>query len=120
MILILQSKNFAISIYSYDLLGKDFAQLITGWSNGKIDCRCISSGEVLFKDVMPHGIAGIVEGDYRSVGKADLICVSVEGEGYLDLLAKKKIFLMMIILQLEVILLQKLLRTYQAAVKIKK
>ncbi|KAK9738481.1 Ciliary BBSome complex subunit 2, N-terminal [Popillia japonica] len=75
-----KSKNFAISIYNYDLLGKGTAQLITGWSNGKIDCRCITTGEVLFKDIMPHGIAGIVEGDYRSIGKADLICVSIEGE----------------------------------------
>lgn len=56
-------------------------QLITGWSNGKVDCRSIKTGEVLFKDSMGHGCAGIVEGDYRSVGKTDLICVSVEGEG---------------------------------------
>lgn len=30
---------------------------------------------------MPQGAAGIAEGDYRSIGKTDLICVSVEGEG---------------------------------------
>lgn len=30
---------------------------------------------------MPQGAAGIVEGDYRSIGKTDLICVSVGGEG---------------------------------------
>ncbi|KRT85660.1 hypothetical protein AMK59_441, partial [Oryctes borbonicus] len=77
-----KSKNFAISTYSYDLLGKGYTQLITGWSNGKIDCRCVLTGEVLFKDVMPHGMAGIVEGDYRSIGKTDLICVSVDGEGF--------------------------------------
>nr|CAI5826975.1 unnamed protein product [Callosobruchus analis] len=29
---------------------------------------------------MGAGIAGIVEGDYRSVGKNDLICVSTSGE----------------------------------------
>ncbi|XP_022913757.2 BBSome complex member BBS2-like [Onthophagus taurus] len=75
-----KSKNFAISIHTYDLLGKGNSQLITGWSNGKIDCRSILTGEVLFKDNMDHGIAGIVEGDYRSVGKNDLICVTVEGE----------------------------------------
>lgn len=68
-------------MYSYDLLGKGIAQLITGWSNGKIDCRSVITGEVLFKDTMPQSAAGIVEGDYRSIGKTDLICVSTEGEG---------------------------------------
>lgn len=70
-----------MSVCGYDLLGKGSTQLITGWSNGKIDCRAVTTGEVLFKDTMPQGAAGIVEGDYRSVGKADLICVSTDGEG---------------------------------------
>lgn len=78
---ILQSKNFAISLRCYDLLGQSSLQLITGWSNGKIDCRSVKTGEVLFKDVMNSGLAGIVEGDYRSNGKTDLICISMEGEG---------------------------------------
>lgn len=76
-----QSKNFAISIHVYDLLGHGFPQLVTGWSNGKIDCRSIKTGEVLFKDSLQHGTAGIAEADYRSLGKTDLICVSSDGEG---------------------------------------
>lgn len=72
-------------MYSYDLLGKGTPQLITGWSNGKIDCRSILTGEVLFKDTMQHGMAGLIEGDYRSVGKNDLISISVEGEGTLTI-----------------------------------
>ncbi|CAG9855973.1 unnamed protein product [Phyllotreta striolata] len=75
-----KSKHFAISIHYYDLLGQGAPQLITGWSNGKIDCRSIKTGEVLFKDSMNCGLSGIVEGDYRSIGKTDLICVSSEGE----------------------------------------
>ncbi|XP_048518125.1 Bardet-Biedl syndrome 2 protein homolog, partial [Dendroctonus ponderosae] len=76
-----KSKNFAVSMHQYDLLGQAAAQLITGWSNGKIDCRNFNTGEVLFKDSMPSSLAGIVEGDYRSMGRNDLICVSTEGEG---------------------------------------
>lgn len=78
-----QSKNVAISMYHYDLIGSGNSQLITGWSNGKIDCRSVTTGEVLFKDSLTHGAAGIVEADYRAIGKTDLICVSVEGEGIL-------------------------------------
>jgi hypothetical protein len=66
---------------NYDLLGQGSTQLITGWSNGKIDCRSTKTGEVLFKDTMTAGVAGVVEGDYRSVGKTDVICASSEGEG---------------------------------------
>ncbi|KAK4885882.1 hypothetical protein RN001_002153 [Aquatica leii] len=75
-----KSKNFAISMHYYDLLGQGTGQLITGWSNGKIDCRSIKTGEVLFKDAMKHSIAGIVDADYRSIGKTDLICLTIEGE----------------------------------------
>lgn len=70
-----------MSIHYYDLLGQSSPQLIVGWSNGNISCRSINTGDVLFKDDLNSGVAGIIEGDYRSIGKTDLICVSTEGEG---------------------------------------
>ncbi|XP_030766651.1 Bardet-Biedl syndrome 2 protein homolog [Sitophilus oryzae] len=76
----IKSKNFAVTMHQYDLLGYNTPQLLTGWSNGKIDCRIPKTGEVVFKDSMGAGVAGIVEGDYRSIGKNDLICISVDGE----------------------------------------
>lgn len=78
--ILLQSKHFAIGMQPYDLIGQGTPQLITGWSNGKIDCRSIKTGEVFFKDSMNAGVAGIIEGDYRSMGKSDVITVSQEGE----------------------------------------
>ncbi|XP_044745857.1 Bardet-Biedl syndrome 2 protein-like [Coccinella septempunctata] len=75
-----KSKNFAIDMQSYDLIGQGTPQLITGWSNGKMDCRSIKTGEVFFKDTMNSSVAGIVEGDYRSMGKTDVIALSQEGE----------------------------------------
>ncbi|XP_050507781.1 Bardet-Biedl syndrome 2 protein-like [Diabrotica virgifera virgifera] len=75
-----KSKHFAISLHYYDLLGQGTPQLVTGWSNGKVDFRSIKTGEVLFKDTMSSGVSGVVEGDYRSIGKNDLICISSEGE----------------------------------------
>nr|CAD7258626.1 unnamed protein product [Timema shepardi] len=76
------SKNRAMSIYAYDLDGDGVEELITGWSNGKIDARSSRTGEVMFKDNLNHAVAGITEGDYRMLGRSDLICCSVEGEGY--------------------------------------
>ncbi|XP_025832141.1 Bardet-Biedl syndrome 2 protein-like [Agrilus planipennis] len=39
----------------------------------------IKTGEILFKDVLEHGIAGIIEADYRSNGKSDLIVATING-----------------------------------------
>uniref|UniRef100_A0A671M754 BBSome complex member BBS2 n=1 Tax=Sinocyclocheilus anshuiensis TaxID=1608454 RepID=A0A671M754_9TELE len=81
----IKSKNHAMSIHAFDLNADGVAELITGWSNGKIDARSDRTGEVIFKDNFSSSVAGVVEGDYRMDGQIQLICSSVEGEvrGYL-------------------------------------
>lgn len=65
----------------YDIDGDGIDELITGWSNGKIDARNNRTGEIIFKDILGHGVAGIVTGDYRKAGRNQLIVVSQTGEG---------------------------------------
>ncbi|XP_010220772.1 PREDICTED: Bardet-Biedl syndrome 2 protein [Tinamus guttatus] len=81
----IKSKNHAMSIYAFDLNSDGVCELITGWSNGKVDARSDRTGEVIFKDNFASSIAGLVEGDYRMDGNTQLICCSVDGEvrGYL-------------------------------------
>ncbi|XP_046890773.1 Bardet-Biedl syndrome 2 protein homolog [Hypomesus transpacificus] len=81
----IKSKNHAMSIHAFDLNADGVVELITGWSNGKIDARSDRTGEVIFKDNFSAAVAGVVEGDYRMDGQIQLICTSVEGEvrGYL-------------------------------------
>ncbi|XP_062403688.1 Bardet-Biedl syndrome 2 protein homolog isoform X2 [Sardina pilchardus] len=81
----IKSKNHAMSIHAFDLNADGVVELITGWSNGKIDARSDRTGEVIFKDNFSSSVAGVVEGDYRMDGQIQLICTSVEGEvrGYL-------------------------------------
>ncbi|KAJ8281179.1 hypothetical protein GJAV_G00064420 [Gymnothorax javanicus] len=81
----IKSKNHAMSIHAFDLNGDGVVELITGWSNGKIDARSDRTGEVIFKDNFSSSVAGVVEGDYRMDGQVQLICASVDGEvrGYL-------------------------------------
>uniref|UniRef100_A0AAY5KKW3 Bardet-Biedl syndrome 2 protein homolog n=1 Tax=Esox lucius TaxID=8010 RepID=A0AAY5KKW3_ESOLU len=80
-----ESKNHAMSIHAFDLNADGVVELITGWSNGKIDARSDRTGEVIFKDNFSSSVAGVVEGDYRMDGQIQLICTSVDGEvrGYL-------------------------------------
>uniref|UniRef100_A0AAQ6ADG7 Bardet-Biedl syndrome 2 protein homolog n=1 Tax=Amphiprion ocellaris TaxID=80972 RepID=A0AAQ6ADG7_AMPOC len=80
-----ESKNHAMSIHAFDLNADGVVELITGWSNGKIDARSDRTGEVIFKDNFSSSVAGVVEGDYRLDGQKQLICTSTEGEvrGYL-------------------------------------
>lgn len=88
----IKSKNHAMSIYAFDLNADGVVELITGWSNGKIDARSERIGEVIFKDNFSASVAGVVEGDYRLDGHKQLICTSTEGEvrGYLPASKEQK------------------------------
>ncbi|KAF3425049.1 hypothetical protein E2986_06059 [Frieseomelitta varia] len=106
-----KSKHRVVVTRSFDLNGDGTPEVITGWNNGKVDARSFNNGEVIFKIQLSAGIAGIVEADYRRIGKSDLIVVSSAGEvrGYgsgstmdtpepgeiiRDLLAKKQVLQM--------------------------
>uniref|UniRef100_A0A8D2K7N5 BBSome complex member BBS2 n=1 Tax=Theropithecus gelada TaxID=9565 RepID=A0A8D2K7N5_THEGE len=88
----IKSKNHAMSIHAFDLNSDGVNELITGWSNGKVDARSDRTGEVIFKDNFSSAIASVVEGDYRMDGHMQLICCSVDGEirGYLPGTAEMK------------------------------
>ncbi|XP_017893284.1 Bardet-Biedl syndrome 2 protein homolog [Ceratina calcarata] len=106
-----KSKHRVVVTRSFDLNGDGIPEVITGWNNGKMDARLLNNGEVIFKIQLSAGVAGIVEADYRRIGKLDLIVVSSIGEvrGYAsgstmdtpepgepmrDLLAKKQVLQM--------------------------
>jgi Bardet-Biedl syndrome 2 protein len=81
----IKSKNQAVSLLSFDINNDGILELVTGWTNGKLDARNIENGEVLFRDNLIHSIAGILSADYNLDGIEELIVCTVEGEirGYI-------------------------------------
>ena len=77
-----KSKHEVTSIIGFDLDGDGEPELISGWSNGKFEVRSDTSGEVIFKDHLRNGasIASILQADYRSDGRTEVIVCSTEGE----------------------------------------
>lgn len=80
-----KSKSQPMCLHTFDMNSDGVPELVTGWSNGKIDIRSLQTGNIIFKDVFSSHIAGIVQADYRMDGQEELICCSVDGEvrGYL-------------------------------------
>jgi len=54
--------------------------LIIGWSNGRVEVRSDTSGEVLYKITLDHPIAKVLKGDYRMDETIQIIVVTVDGQ----------------------------------------
>ncbi|KAL0033983.1 hypothetical protein WJX79_001201 [Trebouxia sp. C0005] len=82
-----KSKHTLTALCSHDLDGDGQLELISGWSNGRIEVRKADSGQLIFKDSMSASIAAIVKGDYRGDGADQVVVCAVNGEvrGYLPL-----------------------------------
>ena len=55
-----KSRNLAMAITSFDINLDGVPELITGWSDGKVDAKSDRNGEVVFKCNLDHSIAGVL------------------------------------------------------------
>jgi Bardet-Biedl syndrome 2 protein len=55
-----KSKNKVTAIAGFDLDGDGMPELISGWSNGKLEVRNDHNGEVVYKDYLSAPVSGIV------------------------------------------------------------
>jgi Bardet-Biedl syndrome 2 protein len=87
-----KSKHSVSCIAGFDLNGDGLLELISGWSNGKVEARSAASGDVVARDSLGSGVAGLLTGQLRDVAAAagqgasgiavelELIAASSEGE----------------------------------------
>ena len=75
-----KSKYDATSVAAYDLDGDGLPELVSGWSNGKVEVRRAGGGEVVFRTHLAASSAALLRGDYRMDGRDMLLAVSVDGE----------------------------------------
>lgn len=80
-----KSKNSAMCLSAFDLDADGVPELISGWSNGKIEVRNDQNGEVIYRDHFSSPVSAIVQADYRMDGRQEIICCALDGEvrGYL-------------------------------------
>lgn len=80
-------KQAANVIHAFDYNFDGVPELVTGWSDGRVDVRSERDGTVLFKDVFTSPIAGIVDADYRLDRTNNLIVAATDGDvrGYLPI-----------------------------------
>ena len=73
----LKSKHPLVAMVAFDLDGDGATELLTGWANGKVECRRSSAGEVVMRDCMTAPVAALalVPGEE---GRA--VAVAVDGE----------------------------------------
>eukprot|EP00038_Savillea_parva_P025538 m.48178 g.48178 ORF g.48178 m.48178 type:complete len:754 (+) comp6968_c0_seq1:84-2345(+) len=77
-----------VSLAAFDMTMDGVPDLIVGWSDGSVEVRSTRAdggGEVIGRDKLDGGIAGVVVADYRMDGTHVAMVVSTKGEvrGYL-------------------------------------
>jgi len=64
----------------FDLDDDGEAELITGWSNGRLDVRKRETGQEIFKERLSAPISGLCISDYRMQGSEEIIVATANGD----------------------------------------
>jgi len=80
-----KSKHLVTCVNGFDLDADGVPEIVSGWSNGKVEARNNRTGDVLYRDTFPAAVSAILKADYRCDGHEEVICCSLDGEvrGYL-------------------------------------
>jgi len=81
-----KSKHRVCAVQALDIDSDGRMEVIIGWSNGRVEVRRETTGEVKSKDGLDSAIAAIMVGDLRLDGRPQAIVCSVDGQvrGYIQ------------------------------------
>lgn len=76
-----KSKHTVSGTIAFDLNNDGSVELISGWSNGKVEARQAHTGDVVARDNLGTGVAALLTGQLRDQqGELELLAVSSEGQ----------------------------------------
>ncbi|KIZ00360.1 putative Bardet-Biedl syndrome 2 protein like protein [Monoraphidium neglectum] len=75
-----KSKHSVAGILAFDLDGDGQPELVSGWSNGRVEARHAVTGEVVHRDSLGAAVAALLRGDLRGLGSEELVAVGTQGE----------------------------------------
>lgn len=67
-------------IAGFDLDADGVNELVSGWTNGKLEVRGDRQGEVIFRDNLADSVSAVLQADYRSDGREEVIACGYDGE----------------------------------------
>ncbi|CAK9033061.1 Bardet-Biedl syndrome 2 protein [Durusdinium trenchii] len=74
-----KSKERVLAMAAFDVDGDGVCELVTGWSDGKLEVRREDDGQVVHRLQLGSPIAALLTGDLRSIGSNELICCTQDG-----------------------------------------
>jgi Bardet-Biedl syndrome 2 protein len=75
-----KSKHQVHSITAFDINSDGVPEIISGWSNGKVEVRSQTTGEVLFREMMSSSVSAVMAADFRNNGTDSLLVCGKDGE----------------------------------------
>ncbi|GBG31968.1 Bardet-Biedl syndrome 2 protein-like [Hondaea fermentalgiana] len=75
-----KAKDDVQAMVAYDIDGDGVQEIISGWSNGKLEARRHEDGSVVYRETLDSPITALFTGDFRGTGSEELICCTLSGE----------------------------------------
>jgi hypothetical protein len=75
-----KSKDSVNALQAFDLDGDGVDELVSGWSNGKLEVRRAEDGSVVYRETFQSPVVALLRGPFRGGDKDELVVCLADGE----------------------------------------